>query len=123
MSKNDLEKLKRINDPLELESYLKTFPNLKFTIEALLREYYEIKHVKTAKGSRFNVNEPSEYDDSWKAMLAEELLVLCLDFFIRRKYISTKAHMRLVEEVKDMINVEVSRGKNLPFNKRTMGHA
>src|SRR2546427_475668 len=61
-------------------------------------------------------------EDSWKALLAEDIVNICMEFFMKRNLISTKAHLRLVEELQDMLDVEVSRTFYLKRDQRTKGH-
>jgi hypothetical protein len=123
MSIDEQKKAVQIKDPFEQEYYWKSFSSLKLTVDALFRDYWRIRHRKLSDGKDHPHTEVIDYDDSWKAILAEEILSSCLDFFTRNRYISTKAHMRLVDEMKDMINVEVSRGMKLKLGERTVGHA
>lgn len=48
-----------------------------------------------------------EEPDVWKAFLAQHIVDECLDFFIAHGFVTSKAHQRIVDELKDMLNVEI----------------
>jgi len=61
-----------------------------------------------------------ESPDAWKAFLAKEIIDQCLKFYESHGFVTSKAHQRLVEELKDMLNVEVARGLFLERGKRNV---
>ncbi|OLC36168.1 MAG: hypothetical protein AUH84_02040 [Thaumarchaeota archaeon 13_1_40CM_4_38_7] len=112
-------KYKNVEEILELS---KRIPTLKKALESLFKDYRVIRRAKLPTGQKYSVSEPVEKEDSWKALLAEDIVNICMEFFMKRNLISTKAHLRLVEELQDMLDVEVSRTFYLKRDQRTKGH-
>jgi len=122
-TKDDLDKLHKISDPFEQETFWKSFPSLQGTLRALFRDYTKTRITKLKDGGVSKWVEPIDYDDSWKAQLADSVVQICLKFFREHRLISSKAHERLVDEMEDMLNVEVARGTQLPRSQRVKGYA
>ncbi|MDE1769516.1 MAG: hypothetical protein KGI28_03045 [Thaumarchaeota archaeon] len=114
------KKYKNIEEIMELS---KRIPTLQKTLESLFKDYTKVHTAKSSTGQTYSVSEPIEKDDAWKAMLAEKIVKICMEFFMTHNLISTKAHLRLVEELQDMLNVEVSRTFYLKRDQRTKGYA
>jgi len=50
-----------------------------------------------------------EQPDAWKAILAQEIVRSCLEFFSYHGFVTSKAHQRVVEELNDMLSSEMSK--------------
>lgn len=60
-------------------------------------------------GGRRKLSMLKEQPDAWKAVLAQEIVRHCLDFFSYHGFVTSKAHQRVVEELNDMISSEMSK--------------
>jgi len=88
------------------------------------------KLVKTILGSQMwrtvrykkGVPQPiyNNDDDSWLAYLAYEIVHECFEFFKDHQLVTSKAHMRLVDEVDDLLNGEVGRADWLARDLRNV---
>lgn len=68
-------------------------------------------------------NEPIEEDNLWRVYLSEMIIKICFRFLKEHRYIPTKAQWKLLDDIEEMINVEVSRGVQIDISKRVYGHA
>ena len=75
---------------------------VKFVLES---EDESSRYVKSKRSKLKNVNH--EEPDVWKAFLAQQIVDECLDFFIVHGFVTSKAHHRIVDELKDLISVEI----------------
>jgi hypothetical protein len=114
---------KKFNNIEEIMEHSKKIPRLQKTLESLFQDYTKIRKVELPTGEKYSVSEFVEKEDSWKAILAEDIVKICMEFFMKHNLITTKAHVRLVEELQDMLNVEVSRTFYLKRDQRTKGYA
>ena len=124
LSDEEQKRKPEINSKDEIE-FFQNLPSILNVFDSLFKLKTKIVKITYKDGKEEKSHEyvdVIDYDDSWKAILAEDILNTCLKFFIEHRYISTKAHQRLVDEIKDAINVEVSRGMNLKISERTKGH-
>ncbi|MHB8546005.1 MAG: hypothetical protein ACYDAJ_04500 [Nitrosotalea sp.] len=85
-------------------------------LAALLQDYNHNQTSYTKKSKNSKADFVSE--DVWQAYRASNIIFICMDFFKRNNFISTKAHKILVEQVEDMISVEVYRGVKQEKNQR-----
>lgn len=121
LTREEQKEMKELTKAWEQTDFLETIPSLKKFIASLFKDYVVMrKRMVLPEGKKYPIPEVIG-SDTWKAYLAHDLLVICLKFFNEHNFISTKAHQRLVEEVEDMINVEVSRGIKLKRNERVKG--
>ncbi len=124
LSDEEQKRKPEINSDAEKEFY-QNLPSLLNVLESLFKLETRVVKVPYKEGKMKKIHqfvEVVDEDDSWKAILAEDIMNICLKFFIEHRYISTKAHQRLVDEIKDAINVEVSRGMHTNISERTKGH-
>lgn len=59
-------------------------------------------------------------NDSWLAFLAYHIVHECFEFFKDHQLITSNAHMRLVDEVDDLLNSEIGRADWLARNQRNV---
>jgi hypothetical protein len=60
-------------------------------------------------------------DDTWRAYLCFYIITIMFEFLKERSFISTRSHIRTLDEAIDAINVEISRNTQIPFDKRLKG--
>lgn len=97
------EQFKNIKDSKELETFFAKQPTFLSMINSMFRD----------RGD----------EDSWQAMMSYYTIVICTKFLRDHGFVSTVAHNRLLDEVEDMINVEISRGIHLKRENRVKGFA
>jgi hypothetical protein len=57
-------------------------------------------------------------DDLWKALLVKELINACLNYIETSGILMTKAHMRLIDEIRDLVNAVIGVAIELPPDRR-----
>lgn len=101
-----------------------------FTLTSFLEKLFELELVSVAlkdiKGKYIenkSFKMPIDQNDLWKALLAERILNICIDFFVDHRYISTQVHAGFLENLRELINVEISRASQLSIHNRVKGIA
>ena|SRR3989338_5535253 len=99
-----------------------------FSILSVLNRLFELEFrpitIVDVKGKKVKTSkEPINIDDTWKALLSETILKICIEFFKNHRYISTNIHNRFLDELEEMINVEISRASQLYMHNRVKGIA
>ena len=123
LSKEELEQMKETKDQELIQILWQKPSSLLAVLRSLLQDHVQVKIKKTKEGHPYRDVQYLEKDDSWRAMLAENIIVICLQFLQEHNFMSSKIQQRQVEELKDMINVEVGRGFYLKREKRVKGWA
>ena len=57
-------------------------------------------------------------DDLWKALLVKELINACLNYIVTSGILMTKSHMRLVDEIRDLVNAVIGIAIELSPDRR-----
>ena len=96
-------------------------PSLTRTLNALFQKNYKRRKQKLPSGEIQKYYEHVEEDEEWRAYLVDQIIGICITYLRDHKLISSKAHERLADEFKDMINVEIARGFKIPLNERVKG--
>ena len=95
--------------------------NARTSIPILLKTILGSQQWRTVRYKK-GVPQPiyNNEDDSWLADLAYETVHQCFEFFKDHQLITSNAHMRLVEEVDDLLNSEVGRSRWVSRNFRNV---
>jgi hypothetical protein len=101
----------------DYQSFQRQHPVFNNIVENVLKDRSPITLKTIRKKSDYDLI----LDDSWQAFLAYGLIDMCLKFFSEHGFLSSKAHERLADEVKDMLNVEIARGIKLKRYERVKG--
>ena len=96
-------------------------PSLTRTLTALFQKYYKTRKIKLSTGETRRYSEHIEEDDTWRAMLVDQIINIGITYLRDHNLISSKAHERLTDEFVDMVNVEIARGTQLSLNQRVKG--
>jgi len=96
-------------------------PSLIRTLTALFQKYYKKRKIKLSTGETRKYSEHIEEDDTWRAMLVNDIINISITYLRDHNLISSKAHERLTDEFVDMVNVEIARGTQLSLNQRVKG--
>lgn len=59
-----------------------------------------------------------KHDDLWKAIMTRDIMEKCLDYTKESGLLMTKSHLRLIDEIKDLMNAIVSVAVQVPVTNR-----
>lgn len=98
------EEIKHESDTKKSQELFGRVPTIENVVRAILSSKEE-KEVKL-DDDVWKQKELVEQPDAWKYEIARHLITICFEFLQENRYITSKAHERLVEEAIDMVNTE-----------------
>jgi hypothetical protein len=61
---------------------------------------------------------PKDEDDLWKTILVREIVKVCIEYLKQNDFLMTKSHLRLLEELEDLIDAIVGVSVTIPLENR-----
>ena len=61
---------------------------------------------------------PKDEDDLWKTILVREIVKVCIEYLKQNDFLMTKSHLRLLEELEDLIDAIVGVSATIPLENR-----
>ena len=119
--KEELQLPKKTHDHEKIYLLSKQIPSLTKTLIALFQKNLKRRKQKLPSGEVQKYYEHIEEDEEWRAYLVNDIIGICITYLRDHKLISSKAHERVTDEFKDLINVEIARGFKIPLNERVKG--
>ncbi len=127
-SLTDLQLVSEVANPEQLREIFSIIPYVEWNKDTsktdlafLIRQVLGSQPWRTVRYKK-GVPQPvyNTEDDSWLARLAFMIVHECFEFFKNHQLVSSKAHMRLVDEVDDLLNSETGRADWLARNQRNV---
>ena len=119
--KEELQLHKKTQDYKKIYLLSRQIPSLTKTLIALFQKNLKRCKQKLPSGEVQKYYEHIEEDEEWRAYLVNDIIGICITYLRDHKLISSKAHERVTDEFKDLINVEIARGFKIPLNERVKG--
>jgi hypothetical protein len=91
------------------------------TLDNVFRFILESRSSVKIEKEPWNNDKLKEQEDAWKYYLTRDMIRVCFEFLKNNRYITSKSHERLVEEVLDMIDSEAHNTRIPPFWRLNRG--
>lgn len=103
VQKEELDKVGHNPDHRPLNRLLQSNPRIENILRGILKDS---KIVSPTDEKEWKNRQLSEQSDAWKFFFAQEIVRICFDFFKNNDFITSKAHERVLDEVRDMLDSE-----------------
>jgi len=114
----DLQMICDIGDEEQIKEIFQKIPLKKVSKNESLKESQLVSFDQLIASILVSDWRNKDKDDLWKSLLVRDIMSSCLNYTITSGILMTKSHMRLVEEVRDLVDAIVSVSVQVPKDKR-----